>query len=79
MQLMNNEYRDRLEHWQRTIQQDFYMPVQPIHFDGFLTMEQLTVEEAAKGDFRPIPEGFVWGHTWEYMWQSRGKRRCRSP
>ncbi len=68
MQLMNNEYRDRLEHWQRTIQQDFYMPVQPIHFEGFLTMDQLTVEEAAKGDFRPIPEGFVWGHTWEYMW-----------
>ncbi len=68
MQLLNNEYRDRLEHWQRTIQQDFYMPVQPIHFEGFFTMEQLTVEQAAEGDFRPIPEGFVWGHTWEYMW-----------
>ena len=68
MKLMSNEYRDRLNHWQRTIQQDFYMPVQPIAFEGFVTMAQLTMEEAAKGDFRPIPKGFQWGHTWEYMW-----------
>ena len=68
MKLMSNEYHDRLQHWQRTIQQDFYVPVQPIAFEGFVTMEQLTVEEAAKGAFQPIPEGFQWGHTWEYMW-----------
>ena len=68
MQLMSNEYQGRLKHWQRTIQQDFYMPVQQIHFEGYVTMDQLTLEEAAKGPFQPIPEGFQWGHTWEYMW-----------
>lgn len=25
-------------------------------------------EEAARGPFRPVPEGTPWGHTWEYMW-----------
>ena len=68
MKLISNEYMGRLRHWQRTIQQDFYMPVQPIAFEGFTTMAQLSVEEAARGDFAPIPEGFRWGHTWEYMW-----------
>ena len=68
MNLMSREYSDRLNHWQRTIQQDFYVPVQPIEFEGFVTMEQLTPEATAKGQFAPIPEGFVWGRTWEYMW-----------
>ena len=71
MKLISNEYSGRLKHWQRTLQQDFYMPVQPIVFEGFVTMEQLTPEDAAKGDFAPIPEGFAWGHTWEYMWIRR--------
>ena len=68
MKLMSNEYSGRLKHWQRTLQQDFYRPVAGIAFEGFLTMDQLTPEEAAKGHFAPIPEGFQWGHTWEYMW-----------
>ena len=68
MQLMSNEYRDRLRHWQRTIQQDFYLPVKTIDFEGFVTMEQLTPEDASRGCFTPIPDGFRWGHTWEYMW-----------
>ena len=68
MNLMSREYGGRLKHWQRTLQQDFYRPVAEIAFEGFTTMEQLTVEEAAKGHFAPVPEGFVWGRTWEYMW-----------
>ena len=68
MNLMSKEYGGRLKHWQRTLQQDFYRPVAEIAFEGFTTMEQLTVEEAAKGHFAPVPEGFVWGRTWEYMW-----------
>ena len=63
MNLMSKDYGGRLEHWQRTLQQDFYCPVAEIAFEGFTTMEQLTAEEAAKGHFEPIPEGFVWGRT----------------
>ena len=68
MNLMSREYGGRLAHWQRTLQQDFYAPVGDIAFEGFVTMEQLTLEEAARGHFAPIPEGFEWGRTWEYMW-----------
>ena len=68
MNLMSKEYGGRLEHWQRTLQQDFYCPAGDIAFEGFTTMEQLTTEDAARGHFAPIPEGFEWGRTWEYMW-----------
>ena len=68
MKLMSKEYVGRLEHWQRTLTQDFYCAVGDIAFEGFTTMEQLAPKAAAKGDFLPIPEGFEWGRTWEYMW-----------
>ncbi len=31
-------------------------------------MDQLTPEEASKGDFKPILAGIRWGHTYEYLW-----------
>ena len=68
MPLMNPEYQDRLKHWQRVLSQDFYHPLGDIAFEGFTTMEHLTPEQALRGDFRPVPVGLEWGHTWEYMW-----------
>ena len=68
MALMHSEYRARLEHWQRTLSQDFYRPLDEICFEGFTTMEHLTPEQAEKGCFMPVKEGTEWGHTWEYMW-----------
>lgn len=49
MALMHSEYRARLEHWQRTLSQDFYRPLDEICFEGFTTMEHLTPEQAEKG------------------------------
>ena len=68
MPLMTPEYRDRLKHWQRVLSQDFYHPLGDIAFEGFTTMEHLTPEQALQGDFKPVPVGLEWGHTWEYMW-----------
>lgn len=68
MSLLHSEYRDRLAHWQRVLAGDFYRPVGEIHFDAFTTMQHLTPEQAARETFRPISEGAVWGHTWEYLW-----------
>ncbi len=68
MPLLHSEYKDRLAHWQRVLAEDFYHPLEEISFEGFTTMEHLTPEEAAKGPFKPVPEGIAWGHTWEYMW-----------
>ena len=68
MSLMHSEYKSRLEHWQRVLAKDFYTPLAPIPFEGFCTMEHLSLDAAAHGPFAPMPEGTEWGHTWEYMW-----------
>ena len=54
MALMHSEYRARLEHWQRTLTQDFYRPLGGIRFEGFTTMEHLTPQQAAEGSFAPV-------------------------
>ena len=36
--------------------------------EGFVTCEQLSAEEAAGGDFHPMPPGTPWGAKWEYAW-----------
>lgn len=83
MNLMSAEWRDRLDHWVRTLEEDIYEPVGTIPLEMFPTMEHLSLEEAAKGPFRRVEPGFAWGHTWEYGWfrgeialpeRARGKR-----
>ena len=68
MSLMTNEYRDRLKHWIRTLKLDLYRPLGEIPFEAYTTMDYLTPEQAARGDFRPLAVGTEWGHTWEYLW-----------
>lgn len=68
MSLMHSEYRARVKHWQRVLAQDFYLPLEEIAFEGFASMAHLTPDEAARGDFRPMPVGTEWGRTWEYLW-----------
>ena len=69
---MHSEWRDRLSHWIQALKEDLYLPLARIDLDAFFTMDHLTPEEAAKGDFRPMIPGVKWGKTWEYCWM-RGK------
>ena len=68
MKLMHSEWQDRVKHWIRTLKDDFYEPLGEISLEAFTTMEYLTLEEAAKGDFAPVSPGFTWGKEWEYGW-----------
>lgn len=68
MKVMHSEWRDRVKHWTRTLKEDFYEPLGEISWEAFPTMEQLSYEEAMKGDFTPVAPGFTWGHAWEYCW-----------
>ena len=54
MKYMHSEWKGRLNHWLETLKQDFYLPLGEIPVEGFLTMEHLTPEEAAKGPFEPM-------------------------
>lgn len=68
MKLMNAEWRDRIDHWVRTLQEDIYEPLGTIDMEMFPTMEHLSLEEAEHGPFRRVELGFTWGHVWEYGW-----------
>ena len=72
MKYMHSEWQRRLDHWMKTLREDLYLPLGPIELEGFFTMDQLSMEEAMKGDFVPMEPGTKWGHTWEYCWL-RGK------
>ena len=68
MKVMNAEWRDRVDHWVRTLKEDFYEPLGEISWEASRTMEQLSPEEARELPFVPVQPGFVWGNTWEYCW-----------
>lgn len=68
MSIMQAEWRGRLGHWMRTLKDDFYRPLGEISWEAFPTMEHLSKEEAARGNFAPVKPGFTWGKTWEYCW-----------
>lgn len=68
MKVMNAEWRDRVDHWVRTLKEDFYEPLGEISWTASRTMEHLSPEEAGKLPFVSVQPGFVWGNTWEYCW-----------
>ena len=83
MGIQTSEWEDRVLHWVHTLEKDLYLPLENLHWEGFLTIEQLSLEEVKKQAFVPVEEGFTWGHTWEYGWfrtvvrmpkESQGKR-----
>lgn len=65
---MNAEYKDRVEHWIRTLKADFYKPLGEIPFAAHTTMEQLPFSEAGQMDYQPVEPGWKWGKTFEYCW-----------
>ena len=48
MKVMNAEWRDRVDHWVRTLKEDFYEPLGEITWRASRTMEHLSPEEAQK-------------------------------
>lgn len=68
MKLMHSEWQGRLEHWLRTLKDDFYEPLGEISWEAFRTMDYLTLEEAKAKAFEPVSAGFTWGNIWEYCW-----------
>ncbi len=61
-------WKRRLEGWQKAITDSVYFPLGPISLSGFVTKDQLTPQEAASREFRPMPAGTAWGAKWEYGW-----------
>ena len=49
MGIMSSEWRGRLQHWMRTLKDDFYRPLGEISWEAFRTMDHLSQEEAMNG------------------------------
>ena len=54
MGIMHSEYRDRINHWIRTLKEDFYTPAGTLDWEVFKTMEQLSFEEAGERTYERV-------------------------
>ena len=69
---IGRQWTDRLRLWAEQFPKHYYRKVSPLALSLFTTMEQLSFDEAVKGQYTPAPVGTKWGSKWEYGW-FRGK------
>jgi alpha-mannosidase len=62
------EWKHRIDRWREELPRHFYRPLASVDLSGFVTGDQLTAEEALRGDFVPMPPDTEWGAKWEYGW-----------
>ena len=65
---LSSEWRKRVEMWLREMECVLYRRLGSVSFEGFITKEQLTPQQALTGKFKPMPVGTRWGDDWEYGW-----------
>lgn len=68
MGIMHSEWKDRLQHWMRTLKDDFYQPLGEIKWNAYRTMDHIDREEVMQKSFVPVEPGFTWGKEYEYCW-----------
>ncbi len=68
MRLMHSEMRDRIQHWIRTLKEDFYEPLGEIPLEAARTFDHLRPEEAQRQTYAPVTPGYTWGRSYEYCW-----------
>ena len=77
------EWRRRIDHWQKTLESLLYRPIGELELAGAATTDYLTLSQARRLKFRPMPAGTKWGAKWQYAWfktkvrlpaEARGKR-----
>ncbi len=65
---LTEEWKHRVERWQKALWNACYRPLGSIEFSGYTTTEQLAAGQALEGMFKPMPAGTPWGAKWEYAW-----------
>lgn len=85
---LTKEWRSRVESWITELKNHFYIELGTVDFKGFITKEQLTLNEAQKKNFSDMQTGTKWGAKWEYGWfrgsvelpeEAINKRICLRP
>lgn len=65
---LTKEWQNRIAHWENALWQICYEPLATLELSGFVTQKQLSIEQALKQKFHPMPVGTAWGAKWEYGW-----------
>ena len=65
---MKPEWRDRLRHIEAALMRDLYHPLGEIELSGFVTTEELSLEQAQLRERSAMPCGKEWGEAWQYAW-----------
>ena len=69
---MKPEWKERVKHWIRVLEQEFYEPLGEIKLEGFETMDMLSAQQAVEGRFTSMKPGTPWGPRWGYLWLRGG-------
>jgi len=62
------EWRKRIDRYRDEFPAHLYRPLGDVELEGFVTSEKLTVQQAARREFLPMPAGTAWGGKWQYGW-----------
>lgn len=62
------EWSDRIKRWTETLKSCIYRKADTVQLKGFVTREQLTLQQAGRRAFKPVQGGTSWGAKWTYAW-----------
>ena len=65
---LNPEWLRRVDHWRKELCHHFYTPLAHVSLQGFVTHQQLSLQDAQKHTLQSMPTGTAWGAKWEYGW-----------
>lgn len=68
MDILDPEISGRIDHWIRTLKDDFYEPLGELSFKAHRTFDWMPESEARKLCDTPVAPGFSWGKEYEYCW-----------
>lgn len=65
---LKEEWMRRIQIWIDELEKQWYLPLEPVVFEGHFTKDHLSYEEAKNRNFCPMLPGSTWGEKWEYGW-----------
>lgn len=65
---MGRQLKSRIEAWRQELKNHLYAPVAVLDFEGFVTLDRITPQEALLQPMQPMPMGTKWGMCFEYGW-----------
>lgn len=62
------EMDGRIKIWMEELKKHIFIRLGEIRFEGWLTRDRISYEEALKQEYKPMEPGTPWGGKWEYGW-----------